>query len=964
MLDQNKKLLSQLAHHTLTELEEYEKTKRNTYSEVLTARSGQSTIQVSVNGNMHLVHSKYDPKKESERFISQFQEIADQYDHVLFYGIGFGYHIKEFMLHFPAYTFSIYEPEIEIFYQFMNHCRLTEFPLERLNGILVETNRDKGKRFLNSKIHYIQERILLVTLPSYERIFQDKFKAFKEDFKAALGAKRQSHYVNMNFSARWTLNSLINLKTTFQTPNILEGFEKSFANKPLIIVAAGPSLEDEYENLRYIKDNRLAYIFAVGSANRALIAQNILPDAVCTYDPQDHNYNVFAPLYENGITSVPMIYGTSVGFETLKMYKGPKLHMITDQDTISPFYLKKKNNDPLKIIQDSPTIAAVTFQLASKLGCNPIIFVGQNLGFRNNQFYSKDVNYVGRTSQIMDKDLVDQILVEDVFGNQIETNRGFNHMRENIEWYISMYPEIEVLNTTKGGAAIKGSKFQSLDELISDRLTSSVVIDNWHVKNEKYYYKDSLIGAIHKMERSIKDCNNIYYEIRSIFAHMEQNIESNKENLLSKNIIKFEKWMKKLIQTDCYKVFLEPVNREHFQALSIKSAKIRKQIKDIDKAKLIIEAFRPYLNRCIQTLEQIVGSAYKVHHSLNPNENDYKYYPSDCGVFHYIGDWEQINYGPGKTIDFRIHQHIANKQGASVLFKFTGSSLNIYGSKRANASEKIKLTIDGKSEYISQKRYDKTKSDKTNFIELIVEKRNLKNQEHLVEIELQDDNLFYFTGIEINNDGRVLHINEVTNVEDLEIGKRIRCKYKAFYNRSGEFSGLGKENGVLLPVDTLAYPNGDFFLIMVEELNGKPILVSDRVIQNNISWDQLNSAGFIFGSEIAFNEKKALIRSMTGGIGFLDDNKEFRFEYSPKCYPFYNEWDKNKNIVNNIQNMFWCQEESVDGTFISKKGQKYSPKNKERTVRGGSSEEWGDFSLSPSNSVTNLIGFRPVLEIL
>lgn len=68
--------------------------------------------------------------------------------------------------------------------------------------------------------------------------------------------------------------------------------QKAFEGKPAIIVAAGPSLSEEFEHLKFIKENGLAYIFSVGSAINALIEHGIYPDAACTYDPKERNQNV------------------------------------------------------------------------------------------------------------------------------------------------------------------------------------------------------------------------------------------------------------------------------------------------------------------------------------------------------------------------------------------------------------------------------------------------------------------------------------------------------------------------------------------------------------------------------------------------------------------------------------------------------------------------------------------------
>lgn len=890
MLTENIELLNRYAPQSLKDLLLYEKSNHSTFIDILDSKAGKKTIQVNLNGNIQLIHSKYDPQKEAESFIAQFKEIAMEYEHVLFYGIGFGYHIKAFMDSFPLFTFSIYEPEIEVFYQFMNQCRLSELPLERLTDVLIETSREKGKLFIHSKIHNIQERVLVVTLPSYERIFKERFEKFSEDFKDAMEAKRQSHYINMNFSARWILNSLLNLPVNLQTPSILDGFESFFKDKPLIIVSAGPSLEEEYNNLRFIKENKLAYIFAVGSANRALIANNIMPDAVCTYDPQGHNYGVYTTMFEKGIDTIPMIYGSSVGFETLQMYKGPKLHMITDQDTVSPYYLKKENKKPLDFIQDSPTIAAVTFQLAAKLGCNPIIFAGQNLGFRNNQYYSKDVNYdETRSINVMERDKIGLICVKDVYGKEIETNPSFNNMRENIEWYISQYTDREVINTTKGGAAIKGSTFLPLEELINVRLNQSVVNDKWFDKNKCAYDQETLSNSIEHMERTISKFKKIYSDIMDITDEIKNGINLKREQKVTKNIMKFDKLIKSLTETDFYSTFVQPINREYYQALSIKAANIRKQTNEFEKAKLILDAYLPYLDRCKAVYDQLVGSVYKIHELIHKHDLLYKFYSSDCGAFKYEGLWKRINQGPGENINLKIQQYISCNKDASIKFRFTGSSIRVYVFLNSIGSIKLQVKLDDQLEVIKLTKSSFIKG--SNYNQIIVEKNHLPNKEHEVEIKLiEDGNEFYFYGVDIEENARILHDDEVMKIEELSYGKRIRAHYNANYKNVGVLSNLGKDTSSFIKTDSLLMPHGDFYFVMVDTNK----CIADRNIQRDISWDCLydREVASENGLSIDVGDEQLVVRLMTGGINPEDEN---------------NEWHKyiqNTNLTE-IPSLFW-----------------------------------------------------------
>src|SRR5699024_6251883 len=94
----------------------------------------------------------------------------------------------------------------------------------------------------------------VVTLPIYEKLYSREIVHIQERSIDALKDKRNALAVNISFQKRWTINAIKNFPTVLKTQNILHDIDKNtFKGKPAIIVAAGPSLNEEFENLRYIK---------------------------------------------------------------------------------------------------------------------------------------------------------------------------------------------------------------------------------------------------------------------------------------------------------------------------------------------------------------------------------------------------------------------------------------------------------------------------------------------------------------------------------------------------------------------------------------------------------------------------------------------------------------------------------------------------------------------------------------
>ena len=155
----------------------------------------------------------------------------------------------------------------------------------------------------------------------------------------------------------------------------------------------------------------------------------------------------------------------------------------------------------------------------------------------------------------------------------------------------------------------------------------------------------------------------------------------------------------------------------------------------------------------------------------------------------------------------------------------------------------------------------------------------------------------------------------------------------------------------------------------------KTLLICDRVILVNVTWNDLNSAGWIFGKEVTIDGAKYKLRSLTGGSNYRNTSDAYA-----GGTPTNNEWDRfitreevitglpapvssdldsnlNSTDFSSTHNALWnwagvytwCQET-------------YSSNTSSRASRGYDSARcWHYFDATDSYSS---VGFRPVLEIL
>lgn len=243
-----------------------------------------------------------------------------------------------------------------------------------------------------------------------------------------------------------------------------------------------------------------------------------------------------------------------------------------------------------------------------------------------------------------------------------------------------------------------------------------------------------------------------------------------------------------------------------------------------------------------------------VGQQLTAPETGWKRYDDGDPSVKYFGTFireSNVNFYNGfsnyaTSVDFKIK------------FDFIGTKIRIIGVQYPNKFPNVPITIDGITETFSQ-------VGSLKYQVLQYEKTGLENRRHTVEIAIPSDagnNVGYdpnnmnvrniqVDAIDIDKNGRIFHPDEVEDIPDLKVGKRIRCHYKAqVANAVGSFSGFGQETSNFIPSAGSSTPNGDFYLIMVEDSNRNFKMIADRNIQNLISWDSINKDGIMSGSEI------------------------------------------------------------------------------------------------------------------
>src|SRR5690606_28411622 len=135
------------------------------------------------------------------------------------------------------------------------------------------------------------------------------------------------------------------------------------------------------------------------------------------------------------------------------------------------------------------SVANASLAIAAYLGCNPIIFLGQDLAYTDGKHHADSC---GGTTLKEDDDLIE---VEGIDGNKVFTNSVWHTFLMWMEKFIIHNPNKTYIDATEGGAKIHGTdiiplrqaieKYCIKDEFIQDKIHTIVKENQTGYQDEK-----------------------------------------------------------------------------------------------------------------------------------------------------------------------------------------------------------------------------------------------------------------------------------------------------------------------------------------------------------------------------------------------------------------------------------------------------------------------------------------------
>lgn len=453
-----------------------------------------------------LLHSAYRPIEEAARWVDAAGGLAEKYV-VIVSGFALGYHVRALWEKLGDEALLIVaEPNVPLLAQAL---RLADYSdIFRSRCFFLFTTLDRG-----DLVERLEPRAALM-LSGTQLLQHDPSMRVQSGFHNAFGKlvtdfvyyTRTSYYTLMLNNVTTCRNIANNLGRYVTTP-ALDALHNSYTGVPAILVAAGPSLAKNVQLLKEVRDGkRRAVIIAVQTMLKPLLALGIEPDFVTSLDYNPISTQFFENLGQAGSTGrVHLVAEAKANWQVLDVFtrQGGEGGVESEgkNDSGGEVALSEgtmslaANEFADKLLRDAEaglaavrmgvkagaTVAHLSFYLAEFLGCDPIILVGQDLGFVNGLYYkpgtaihetwaaelgrfntleTKEWERISRSKALLRK-------IPDIHGQPMYTEEQFFVYLQQFERDFAA-SRCRVIDATEGGARKQHVTLRTLREALDE----------------------------------------------------------------------------------------------------------------------------------------------------------------------------------------------------------------------------------------------------------------------------------------------------------------------------------------------------------------------------------------------------------------------------------------------------------------------------------------------------------------
>ena len=515
------------------------------WCKLITSNNKLPNLLIKHGSKLDTAYSIEDPKKDIKNLIKDIS--LNKEDITILVGFGLGYTVK-YMLNKleKGHKIVVIEPVARMI---LLAFSMYNFEKYIQNGTLIIVA--PGEQEIAMVIGFLDNAMVIenwyIIINKYTRMRPDEYsKLTKLTIELINQAKCNIGTVEGN-GKQIADNDISNLPYVIRYRGVNE-LKDLYKGKPAVLVSTGPSLQKNIHELFEIKDKVI--IIAVAQALRALLAYDIRPDFICSVDFGKVNISHLKGLMDS---DVPFVVLNRTYAPILMSYKGPKFIV----SSLSPGFDKTASGliTNRGSLDQGGSVAHLCFSLAYHLGCDPIMLLGQDLAYENDESHISLADTGGKLIKTPDGQLLwkvtDQrshlhkdpyhsmgspVNVPAYFGGAVKTNVGLASFITSFEAMAKKYKKNRTLyNCTEGGAKIKGFDHKLLKDAITleyENKSTMPIIDK-SIINPLLSLRDNINEEI---EKAIPMLNNDIEVLENLIEECDQGHQSNVEitNIINK----------------------------------------------------------------------------------------------------------------------------------------------------------------------------------------------------------------------------------------------------------------------------------------------------------------------------------------------------------------------------------------------------------------------------------------------
>jgi len=342
--------------------------------------SRQDALTARLDGTM--LASAVRPLDEADRLAQSFDPVDIAVPIIL--GFGLGYHVRSIAerLHNTGFVL-VFEPDVSLLRAVFKRIDCSKWLISNDIYFFTEADcRTEINRRLDGRIAIVAQGSSIIQHPPSRTRLAESAGVFSTSFAQAVQAMRTTLATTLVHSVTTCRNLCLNIDRYAAGDGIfpLKGWAQGHG---AIVIAAGPSLARNAHLLENPEVRARTVIIAVQTALKPLLARGIKPHFVTALDYHEISKQFYDGLTPEDVEGMTLVCEPKANRAILDCFPG-KIRCVGNH------FLHRLLGPVAKdmgVIKPGATVAHLNFVLAQYLGCDPIVFVGQDLGFSECLYY-------------------------------------------------------------------------------------------------------------------------------------------------------------------------------------------------------------------------------------------------------------------------------------------------------------------------------------------------------------------------------------------------------------------------------------------------------------------------------------------------------------------------------------------------------------------------------------------------